>query len=198
MRLDSGDIVKLSQQTRQLLDAAGFTETKILASGDLDEYLISKMKSEGAKVDIWGVGTRLVTAYDQPAMNMIYKLAAIRDTKHHWQHKIKISDDPNKTTTPGIHQVRRYYHQQKFVSDVIYDLDLGIREDMPGDADQSEDLLVPIFRRGELVYSLPPLRDSQEYCKRQLKYFLNSNYQDYSVQLEPKLAALKKRLITPL
>jgi nicotinate phosphoribosyltransferase len=195
VRLDSGDIVKLSQQTRQLLDQAGFTETKILASGDLDEYLISKMKSEGAKVDIWGVGTRLVTAYDQPAMNMIYKLSALRDAKQHWQYKIKISDDPNKTTTPGIHQVRRFYHQQKFVSDVIYDVDLGISEEMPDAADQAEDLLVPIFRRGELVYALSALKDSQEFCARQLKYFLRSDYRNYSIQLEPRLKELKQQLI---
>src|SRR5262249_34174162 len=155
-------------------DEAGFTQTKIFASGDLDEYIIADLKSKSAKIDLWGVGTRLVTAYDQPAINMTYKLAAIRDQQQSWDYKIKISDEPGKTTIPGIHQVRRYFHQQEFKGDVIYDLDRGISEQLPSGVDQAEDLLVPIFRNGKLVYSLPSLNSIQDFCKRQLSGFLKS------------------------
>jgi nicotinate phosphoribosyltransferase len=194
IRLDSGDLVELSQQARLLLDQAGLQNTKILASGDLDEYFIAEMKSKGAKIDIWGVGTRLVTSYDQPAMNTIYKLAAIAE-QNHWHYKIKVSNDPGKITTPGIQQIRRYYSQSKFMGDVIYDIDKGINEELPDDSDQSEDLLVPIFRKGQLVYQSPALNDIRHFCQQQIQAFLNSNWQSYPVQLEKGLADLKQSML---
>ena len=111
IRLDSGDLLKLSRKARELLNQAGFFNTKIIASGDLSLQKIAKLKRQKAPIDIWGIGTRLTTAYDQPALDIIYKLTAINDN-HHWQYKMKVSDSPEKTTLPGILQVRRYQHQQ--------------------------------------------------------------------------------------
>lgn len=194
IRLDSGDLVELSQQARFLLDQAGLQNTKILASGDLDEYIIAEMKSKGAKIDIWGVGTRLVTSYDQPAMSTIYKLAAIKNDTN-WQYKIKVSNDPGKITSPGIQQIRRYYLQNKFAGDVIYDIDHGIKNQLPENSDQSEDLLLPIFQQGKLVYQSPALEDIRNHCQRQVKAFLESNWQSYPVQLDNYLTQLKQTLL---
>lgn len=109
IRLDSGDLLDLSRKARQLLDEAGFTTTKIIASGDLDEHIIARLKQQDAPINIWGVGTRMTTGWGQPALDMAYKLAAIRDEQGFWQYKLKRSDHPGKTTNPGIQQVRRFF-----------------------------------------------------------------------------------------
>ncbi len=186
VRLDSGDLLSLSRQTREMLDQAGFTNTKILASGDLDAIKIAKLKAEKAPIDAWGVGTKLTTAYDQPSLDAIYKLLAIK-INGHWEYKMKISDAANKTTLPGIQQVRRYYHQQLFIKDVIYDVELGISDELPKLADQCEDLGVPIFRAGKLIYQSPTLVDMQNYCLHQVRAFNQSKIAKYDVELEPKL-----------
>lgn len=172
VRLDSGDLAELSKQARQLLNAAGHPTAKIVASSDLDEFAIARLKERGAQVDIWGVGTRLVTAYDQPALGGVYKLAALRD-EDQWRPKIKLSEEPNKISIPGILQVRRFNHQGLHVADMIYDELHGVTEPPemvllndnrvwhpPADA-TSSDLLVPVFERGVCVYEPPSTQEAQ-------------------------------------
>ncbi len=120
IRLDSGDLAQLSVDARKLLDEAGFTDASIVASNDLDEKLIESLKHQGAKISIWGVGTKLVTAYDQPALGGVYKLGAIQDSDGRWVPKIKLSEQLIKTSTPGILQVRRYFHQGCMAADRIW------------------------------------------------------------------------------
>lgn len=122
IRLDSGDLAMLSIEARKLLDDAGFEDAIIVASNDLDEYIIESLKHQGAKIGMWGVGTKLATAYDQPALGGVYKLSAI---KHNgtWKNKVKLSEQPEKTSIPGILQVWRIYSRAgKHASgDVIFD-----------------------------------------------------------------------------
>ncbi len=121
IRLDSGDLAWLSAEARRMLDEAGFTEAKIMASNELDEQIIGSLKEQGATINVWGVGTRLVTAYDQPALGGVYKLAALRDEQGHWQPKVKLSEQAVKISTPGILQVRRFMKPGEAIGDVIFD-----------------------------------------------------------------------------
>ena len=103
VRLDSGELVGLSQAARRLLDAAGFPDAAIVASNDLDEQEITRLRAAGAKITVWGVGTRLITGHDQPALGGVYKLAAIRkDAAEAWNYRVKLSEDPIKVSNPGI------------------------------------------------------------------------------------------------
>jgi len=121
IRLDSGDLAYLSIEARKILDAAGFPDAHIFASNDLDEHIISSLKQQGAQITVWGVGTKLVTAHDQPALGGVYKLSAIRETPGGaWQHKIKLSEQAAKITTPGVQQIRRFTHKGEFIGDMIY------------------------------------------------------------------------------
>ncbi|MCB1759006.1 MAG: nicotinate phosphoribosyltransferase [Gammaproteobacteria bacterium] len=126
IRLDSGDLAWLSGEARRILDEAGLVETKILASNDLDEHLIESLRQQGAKIDVWCVGTRLVTAFDDPALGGVYKLAAVRRGDGAWEPRLKLSEQAVKTTTPGLLQVRRFSDDRGFVADMIYDELLGI------------------------------------------------------------------------
>ena len=108
IRLDSGDLAWLSIEARRILDDAGFQAATIVASNDLDEHIIASLVAQGAKIDVYGVGTRLITAYDEPALGGVYKLGAIRDAAGAWQPRIKVSEQTIKTSNPGILQVRRY------------------------------------------------------------------------------------------
>jgi nicotinate phosphoribosyltransferase len=213
IRLDSGDLAYLSIEARKILDKAGFRDALIVASNDLDEQIIASLKQQGAKIDVWGVGTKLVTAYDQPALGGVYKLTAIRGTDGQWEHKVKLSEQAAKVTNPGILQVRRFHDGNGFIGDALYDtslpsqspmvivdpLDATRRKHFPTDA-QSEDLLVPIMRRGELVYDLPALKTVQAHARQQLamlnpgvKRFTNPH--QYPAGLELGLHELKTKLI---
>ena len=108
IRLDSGDLAYLSIEARKILDEGGFPRAAIVASNDLDEHIIASLKQQGAAIAVWGVGTKLATAYDQPALGGVYKLAAIRKPGEAWQYKVKLSEQVIKTSIPGILQVRRY------------------------------------------------------------------------------------------
>jgi len=119
IRLDSGDLAQLSREARHMLDEAGFPEVKIVASGDLDETEIERLKMADARIDVYGVGTRLVTAHDDPALTGVYKLAAIADERGVWRHTCKKSDSLGKTTLPGIKQVWRLHDQRGMVADWI-------------------------------------------------------------------------------
>lgn len=213
VRLDSGDLAKLSIEVRKILDQKGFKKAKIMASNELDEFIIRDLKRQGAQIDLWGVGTSLVTAKDQPALDGVYKLAAIQDEEGKWVYKLKISEQLIKTTNPGILQVRRYFDGEGKASiDVMYDLELGIQEKTevvdPLDATRKKtvqdlnyrDLLIPIFERGKKVYSCPTLSEIQKNTKRELetlcptvRRFLNPD--PYFVGLESKIYDLKMKLI---
>ena len=195
IRLDSGNLLELSRKSRQLLDKEGFKNTKITASSDLDEYVIADLKANRAPIDQWGVGTRLSTAFEEPALNGVYKIAALRNPGQSWQYKLKISDDPSKSTLPGIHQVRRYFQQDAFVGDVLYDQDLGIQPALINNADHYQDLLTPIFQSGKLIYQQPPIHISRQYCLSQVRDFLNSTIHDYPLAIEPKLLQLKQQVL---
>src|SRR6266516_6709603 len=124
VRLDSGDRVALSIETRRILDKAGFTNAKIVCSGDLDEHAIADMKRHGAKIDMWGVGTKLTTGQPDAALCGIYKLGAVRRPGSQWQYRIKLSDEPAKTSCPGLLQVRRFHQPNgRFIADAIYESD---------------------------------------------------------------------------
>ena len=112
IRLDSGDLADLSIKARELLNNEGFEKALIIASNDLDEYKIKQLKQQGAVINVWGVGTNLVTAKDQPALGGVYKLGAIQDKKGEWQYRIKLSEQAIKISNPGILQVRRFYDKK--------------------------------------------------------------------------------------
>jgi len=177
IRLDSGDLVTLSQKARQMLDEAGLNDVVILASGDLDEYRISRLKAAGAQINAWGVGTRLTTAFDEPALSVVYKLAAIQDGNGAWHDRMKISAETAKQTLPGILRVRRYYAAGQSQMDVIYDerdpqdLQLPAKRGKEFTFDEAVELLQPLWVGGEPVQEVRSLKEIREYVQRQLGAF---------------------------
>jgi len=172
VRLDSGDLAHLSIEIRRLLDESGFPDAKIVASNELDEFIIRDLKQQGAKIDVWGVGTKLVTAFDQPALDGVYKLAAVDDAHGQLNYKLKISEQLVKVTDPGVLQVRRFEDQNGYIADMIYDLGLGAKEECeliaPLDPTKvkkitprmkGRDLLEPVIKKGELITKFPKLSD---------------------------------------
>jgi nicotinate phosphoribosyltransferase len=217
VRIDSGDLAQLSIQVRKLLDEAGFSETRIMASNELDETLILDLKQQGAKINLWGVGTHLVTGKDQPALDGVYKLSVIRDSKSApWQYKMKLSEQLVKTTDPGILQIRRFSNAKGHEWDMIYDELLGVpsqptavsifdptKKESPTSALHSKDLLVPVMRGGKVVYTSPPLTAIQQHAKSELQKLKAAvrrftSPQIYFVGLEQSLFDLKLRLIEEL
>jgi nicotinate phosphoribosyltransferase len=213
IRLDSGDLAYLSIEARRILDEAGFPNARILASNDLDETIIQSLKQQGAKIAVWGVGTKLVTAYDNPALGGVYKLAAIRDSSGKWDYKIKLSEQAAKTSIPGILQVRRFRKPDGlFSADAIYDVETGIEAGAtiidPTDPGRtktiaadcpSEDLLVPVFRRGASVYKPQSLDEVRQRAQSQLaglhpsiKRFVNPHR--YPAGLEGRLHEFRSKL----
>ncbi|MEM5017363.1 nicotinate phosphoribosyltransferase [Metabacillus indicus] len=180
IRLDSGDLAYLSKKARKMLDEAGFTETKIIASNDLDENTIINLKSQGARIDSWGIGTKLITAYDQAALGAVYKLVSIEDENGKMQDTIKISGNPEKVTTPGIKKVYRIINTLNHKSEGDY---IALEDENPGEEKrlkmfhpvhtfvskfvtnfEAKDLHQDIFADGKLVYELPELHDIQQYA----------------------------------
>jgi nicotinate phosphoribosyltransferase len=213
VRLDSGDLAALSIAARRMLDEAAFPAAKIVASGDLNEHEIAKLKRRGARIDIWGVGTHLATAFDQPALGGVYKLSAIRSADGRWQHRAKRSDDLAKATIPGIHQVRRFRDAAGlFLGDVIYSEPHSIRHTLEavnladkttmtfGAATPHEDLLAEVFRRGERVYQPPQLAETRQRALEQVNHLPAvvtglENPQPYPVGLERRVAELREALL---
>lgn len=213
IRLDSGDLAYLSIKARKMLDEAGFSEAKIVASNELDETIITELKRQGACIDVWGVGTTLVTAKDQPALDGVYKLSALRDPGAEWTYKLKLSEQMVKISNPGVMQVRRFKIDDEYVADAIYSVDRPIHDNCTqvdlwdsskelsfGKDVSSEDLLVPIFRKGKLVYALPKLDAIRQRREEQLSHFPKGikrflNPQFYPVGMEKSLYLEKMRLI---
>lgn len=182
IRIDSGDLAWLSVRARELLDAAGFRETRVYASNELDEHTIESLKEQGARIDVWGVGTKMVTAYDQPALGGVYKLSAVREPGGEWEPRVKVSEQAAKITTPGLLQVRRYADAEgMLMGDMLYDelAPPGEQCVMVDPADPTrrssycrehtaEELLVPVFEGGRVVYEAPPLPESRARTAAQL------------------------------
>ena len=216
IRLDSGDLAGLSADARRILDEAGFPDAVILASNDLDEYLLESLKRKGAKINAWGVGTRLITGFDDAALGGVYKLSAVRTAGQPWQDRVKVSDKTVKVSTPGILQVRRYHGRngpRRAIGDAIFDEEHPAgggctivdpaaetrRKAIPADA-PGEDLLVPVFRGGRRVYESPSLEESRRRLRAQLALFpggiqrLARPYR-YFVGLEAGLHERRARLL---
>lgn len=216
VRLDSGDLAHLSIEIRKLLDENGFPKADIMASNELDEHIIKDLKQQNAKVNVWGVGTHLVTGKDQPALDGVYKISAVKDKRGKWQYKVKISEQLAKVTNPGIHQVRRYYDNQGNVADMIYDLQSQLPDSPhsidPLDPTRSQthpsemkykDLLVPIMRKGKSIYKSPSLVEIREKTQLELSQFHPATRrflypQPYFVGLEKSLYETKLNLIRDL
>ncbi|BBW96277.1 nicotinate phosphoribosyltransferase [Geobacillus icigianus] len=198
IRIDSGDLAYLSKEARKMLDEAGFPNAKIFASNDLDEDTILNLKSQGAKIDVWGIGTKLITAYDQPALGAVYKMVAIENEQGEMVDTIKISGNPEKVTTPGLKRVYRIVNKinQKAEGDYI-----ALESENPQQEErlkmfhpvytfiskfvtnfEARDLHVTVFDQGRLVYTSPPLADIQAYAKESLRLF----WEEYKRTLNPE------------
>jgi nicotinate phosphoribosyltransferase len=215
IRIDSGDLAYYSTKARQMLDEAGFPNAKIVASNDLDEHIIASLKSQDAAINVWGVGTKLVTAYDQPALGAVYKLSAIKNADGHWEPKVKVSQQSLKINVPGFHNTKRYYSKGKAVADMIYLEDQEINPKGvviidPVDATrrkrlmpafyQEEILLKPIFKNGKKVYKLPTLAEIRARAATQLDSLDKThmrlvNPHLYPVGLEENLHHLRMELV---
>ena len=217
IRLDSGDLAYLSIQARALLDAGGFPDARIVASNDLDETTIASLLEQGARIDVFGVGTKLVTAYDQPALGGVYKLGAVRDASGTWREAIKLSEQPIKISNPGNLQVRRLRKQGELVADVLYDSEHGLSTSASGaptlydiedplrppvtpEFDQADDLLRTVLVGGERVGAPDTLEAARGRCTADLaalsarsKRFLNP--QPHPVGLDAHVHARKLALI---
>lgn len=222
IRIDSGDLAYFSIQAREMLDEAGFTDTSIVASNDLDENIISSLRTQDARINVWGIGTKLITAYDQPALGAVYKLSAVKNDKNKWEYKIKLSEQAIKVNNPGIQQIRRFYAegeeaQKTPMADMLYDInkplgekhkiidpmDLTRRKIIKAEGLQYEDLLKPIFREGNQRYQSPDIhqiRKNTIHNMAQLPIGVKRlvNPHSYPVGLEEKLYKLKTDLILKL
>src|SRR5215475_2984047 len=213
VRLDSGDGAALSIKARRMLDKAGFAKAKIIGSGNLDEYMITDLKQRGAKIDVWGVGTKLSTGQPDGALGGIYRLGAIRQPGGEWQYRIKLSEESAKISIPGSLQVRRFHHPDgRFIADAIYEADRGVSEPcemveietedkttIPRNTPHS-DLLMPIFRAGKVVYETPVIEESRDRLRKQLGCTPSEILQlnepvPYKVGLERSLYELRSKLI---
>ncbi|MEA5060171.1 MAG: nicotinate phosphoribosyltransferase [Candidatus Pelethousia sp.] len=215
IRLDSGDLAYLSKKARVMLDEAGYPNAKIFASSDLDEYVIQDLKTQGARIDVWGVGTRLITSADWPALGGVYKLAA-EVVNGAVIPKIKLSDNVAKLTNPGYKKVVRFYSNStgKALADLIMLNEETVDETKPLRIYHPEqpykttvltnfhikELLVPLFINGKQVYECPDTYAAREYNRQEMETFWAEhkrmlNPQVYKVDISDKLYDLKQRLI---
>ncbi|CRH90924.1 nicotinate phosphoribosyltransferase [Chlamydia trachomatis] len=216
VRIDSGDMAYISKKVRQQLDDAGFHDAKIYASNDLDENTILNLKMQKAKIDVWGVGTKLITAYDQPALGAVYKIVSIEDENGQMKDTIKLSSNAEKVSTPGKKQVWRITSREKGKSEGDYitfaDTDVAHMDNIhmfhptytyinkTVTNFDAVPLLVPIFDQGKLVYQLPSLQDIQDYAHQEFdklwdEYKRVLNPQDYPVDLAKDVWNHKMNLI---
>ena len=216
IRLDSGDMAYLTQQARKMLDEAGWTECQISVSNSLDEYIIQDLLRQGAKIDMFGVGERLITARSEPVFGGVYKLAAVEDADGNIQPKIKISENVGKITNPHFKKLYRFYGNDtgKAIADYlcVHDEVVDDSKDLTiFDPDATwktktvynytaRELQVPIFKNGELVYSLPSLQEIKAYCTKEVDALWDEvkrfdNPHTYYVDLSQKLWDIKYDLL---
>ena len=216
IRLDSGDMTYLTKKTRKMLDEAGWASCKISCSNALDEYLIQDLLNQGAQIDLFGVGERLITARSEPVFGCVYKLAAVEDEAGNIIPKIKVSENVGKITNPHFKKVYRFYGNDtgKAIADYIclHDEVVDDSQDLEIFDPQAtwkrkniynftaKELLVPIFKNGELVYDMPSLPDIQKYCAAQVDTLWDEvqrfdNPHTYYVDLSQKLWDIKYALL---
>lgn len=216
VRLDSGDLAYLSQRAREELDRNGLQDAGIVASSDLDEWLIESLKKQGAMIDIWGVGTRLVTSYSSPALGGVYKLTALDENGRKMVPKLKRSDNPMKITNPGKKvPIRIVDEHDQIRGDVLFlededpfeeaplvafhPLYSHVRKEYPAHF-KREELLVPVLVGGEPVYEFPPLEEVRKNTLGNLSrldraYKRFHNPHTYHVSLSKRLFEMKQRLL---
>ncbi len=216
IRLDSGDMAYLTCRAREMLDAAGWTDCKITCSNSLDEYLIRELLRQGACIDSFGVGERLITSKSSPVFDGVYKLCAVEDDAGGIIPKIKISENVAKITNPHFKKVYRFFGRESGMAEADY---ICLRDETVDDTQplvirdpdatwkqktmtdfRAEELLVPIFRNGALVYDCPTLDEIQENCRKQVatlwpevQRFDNPHH--YYVDLSDRLLAIKNELL---
>ena len=216
VRLDSGDMTYLTKKTRKMLDEAGWASCKISCSNALDEYLIQDLLNQGAQIDLFGVGERLITARSEPVFGCVYKLAAVEDEAGNIIPKIKVSENVGKITNPHFKKVYRFYGNDtgKAIADYIclHDEVVDDSRDLEIFDPQAtwkrkniynftaKELLVPIFQNGELVYNMPSLPEIQKYCAEQVDTLWDEvqrfdNPHTYYVDLSQKLWDIKYALL---
>ena len=207
IRLDSGDIAYLSKEARKMLDAAGYPNAKVVASNDLDEATITHLKQEGARIDAWGIGTKLITAYDNPALGAVYKLACLEDENGNMVDRLKVSENPGKLTIPGIKRVYRIINKENGMAAGDY---IALEsEDISKEKSiklfhpthtylekevenfEARDLHVDVFKDGRQVYAIPSVQESAQYFKENKKTLWNEylrllNPEFYPVDLSTK------------
>lgn len=216
IRLDSGDIAYLSIKARKMLDEAGYSHCKIVASNSLDEYIIRDLLNQGAKIDSFGVGERLITSKSEPVFGGVYKLTAVEDDNGNILPKIKISENPEKITYPHFKKLYRLYENdsKKAIADLLcihdekpdfskpyelFDPDYTWKRKTVSDYTVRE-LQVKIFENGKCVYELPDIHQIRSYCKEQIQTLWDEvtrfeNPHNYYVDLSQKLWDVKKSLL---
>lgn len=216
IRLDSGDIAFLSKEARKMLDDAGFTDTEVVVSNDLDEYTILNLKAQGARVDAWGIGTKLITAYDQPALGAVYKLVSIENSSGEMEDTIKISGNAEKVTTPGLKNVYRIIDRENGKSEGDY---ITMHDEHPASEERLKmfhpvhtfvskfvtnfeaiNIHQQVIKAGEVIYQNPPLQEIQQYAVGTLEllwdeYKRSLNPEEYPVDLSEKCWNNKMRNI---
>ena len=214
IRLDSGDLAYLSKKAREMLDEAGYPDTIICASGDLDEHSIASLKNQGAKISLWGVGTKLITSEEMPALGGVYKLAGIIEEDGSITPKIKLSDNSAKITNPGFKSIYRVYVNGMAEADVIclrgekIDTTKPLTLYHPTERWKSitfenyelRELSVKIMEKGKLCYDLPKLKDIALYAKQEMATFWEEytridNPHIYKVDISDDLYELKTNMI---
>lgn len=198
IRLDGGDMTYLSIEARKILDREGFKKTKIVPSNDLDEHTIFSLKAQGAKIDMWGIGTKLITAFDQPALGAVYKIVAIEDENGEMVDTIKISSIPEKVTTPGMKKIYRIVNLFNHKSEGDY---IALQNENPNEEErlkmfhpvhtsiskfvtnfEARELHTDIFVDGKLVYNLPNIFEIQQFAKENLALL----WEEYTRSLNPE------------
>ena len=216
IRLDSGDMAYLTKKARQLLDDAGWTDCRITCSNSLDEHLVSELLRQGACIDAFGVGERLITSKTSPVFDGVYKLCAVEDGEGNIIPKIKISENVGKITNPGFKHVYRFFGRETGMAEADY---ICLHDEIVDDTAPltirdpeahwkqktltnftAKELLVPIFRGGELVYETPSLPEIQRYCREQVETLWPEvrrfDYpHNYYVDLSDALMSLKLQLL---
>ncbi|MBR6770123.1 MAG: nicotinate phosphoribosyltransferase [Lachnospiraceae bacterium] len=218
IRLDSGDLAYLSKKARRMLDEAGFPDAIISASNDLDEFLIDSLKTQGAAITSWGVGTHMITSKDCPAFGGVYKLAAIQDKDGNFIPKIKLSENSEKVTNPGNKTIYRIYDKEtnKIKADLIclvdevFDPNASLllfdplepwkKTKLPGGTYTMRELMVPIFQQGQCCYTSPKVMEIRSYCQQELDTLWDEtkrlvNPHKVYVDLSKKLYDIKIRLL---
>ena len=217
IRLDSGDMAYLTQKARVMLDEAGWTDCTITVSNSLDERLITELFRQGAKIDAFGVGERLITSKSAPVFGGVYKLCAVEDGDGNIIPKIKVSENVGKITNPGFKKFYRFYNRETGMAEADY---ICMHDETVDDSQPLEicdpqarwkrktmenfrayEMMVPIFQNGELVYKLPTLKEIKTYCASQVSTLWPEvkrfDYpHQYYVDLSPKLMALKDKMLS--